>query len=156
MKKLIFVSFMFCLLNSVAFGESSKVTKVDLDVKTTHIIKADIGRDDLFYYMDLTACVCWVSQSMGSSFAVSTFDCAKLEKHPRLEKYVAECGVVKKEEPVKKEESVKKEEPTVIKTEEVTTEEVNKDEVKPETEAKTPVVEAEPAKKDKEEKKSKK
>lgn len=142
MKKLIFGCFMFCLLNSVVFAESSKITKVDLDVKTTHIIKADLGRDDLFYYMDLTACVCWVSQSMGSSFAVSTFDCAKLEKHPKLEKYIAECGVAKKDE------SAKKEEPAVVKTEETKTEEVKKEETKPETDVKAPV--------EKEEKKSKK
>jgi len=126
MKKLIFGCFMFCVLSSLSFAESSKMTKVDLDVKTTHIIKADLGRDDLFYYMDLTACVCWVSQSMGSSFAVSTFDCAKLEKHPKLEKYVAECGVVKKEESAKKEETPAK------------VEETKQEEVKPEADVKQP------------------
>ena len=125
MKKIIFGCFMFCLLSSVAFAESSKITKVDLDVKTTHIIKADLGRDDLVYYMDLTACVCWVSQSMGSSFAVSTFDCSKLEKHPKLEKYVAECGASKKDESLKKEEALK-------------TDETVKKEVKSDTDIKQP------------------
>ena len=152
MKKLIFGCFMFCFLSSLAFAESSKITKVDIDVKTTHIIKADLGRDDLFYYMDLTACICWVSQSMGSSFAVSTFDCSKLEKHPRLEKYLGECGALKKEESSKKEET-----PAKI-------EEVKKEEIKPETEVKQSeaapfVVEdkgKEPVKNEKEEKKSKK
>jgi len=124
MKKLIFGCFMFCLLNSSVFAESSKITKVDLDVKTTHIIKADLGRDDLFYYMDVTACLCWVSQSMGSSFAVSTFDCSKLEKHPKFEKYITECGIVKKDE------SVKKEDPQV-KMEEIKKEEVKQQEVAP-------------------------
>jgi hypothetical protein len=124
MKKLIFGCLMCCALSSLVFAESSKITKVDLDVKTTHLIKADLGRDDLFYYMDLTACVCWVSQSMGSSFSVSTFDCSKLEKHPRLEKYVAECGIVKKEESPKKEEVVEK------------TNEAKKEDVKPEGDVK--------------------
>jgi hypothetical protein len=32
---------------------------------------------------------------MGSSFAVSTFDCSKLAAHPKLEKYVEECGAKK-------------------------------------------------------------
>jgi hypothetical protein len=139
---------MFCLSNSVVFAESSKMTKVDIDVKTTHIIKADLGRDDLFYYMDLTACICWVSQSMGSSFAVSTFDCAKLEKHPKLEKYIAECGAAKRDI------SINKEEPAV-KPDEIKTEEVKKEEIKPETDVKEPV-DALPVKKDKEDKTSKK
>jgi len=121
MNKLIFSGFMCCVLSSLVFAESSKITKVDLDVKTTHIIKADIGRDDLVYYMDATACICWVSQSMGSSFAVSTFDCSKLVKHPKLEKYVADCNSPKKEETIKKDESPLKAE-----------------EVKPESEAKQP------------------
>jgi hypothetical protein len=128
MKNLICLCFVLSLLSSMAFAESSKLTKVDLDVKTTRIVKADLGRDDLFYYMDLTACVCWISQSMGSSFAVSTFDCSKLALHPRLEKYVAECGNVKKDENSKKD--APKEEAPVIKTEAVKKDEVRDEEVK--------------------------
>jgi hypothetical protein len=115
MKNIICICFALCLISGLAFAESSKMTKVDLDVKTTNIIKADLGRDDLVYYIDTNACICWVSQSMGSSFAVATFDCSKLAAHPKLEKYVAECGV-KKEAPkepapvVKTGEEVKKEE----------------------------------------------
>lgn len=113
MKNIICICFALSLISSVAFAESSKMTKVDLDVKTTNIVKADLGRDDLVYYMDLTACICWISQSMGSSFAVSTFDCSKLAAHPKLEKFVAECGpkkeIPKEPAPVVKAEDVKKE-----------------------------------------------
>ena len=96
MRKIICICFTLCLINGLAFAESSKMTKVDLDVKTTNLVKADLGRDDLVYYVDTAACICWVSQSMGSSFAVSTFDCSKLTAHPKLEKYVAECGAKKR------------------------------------------------------------
>lgn len=84
-----------CLLAGALYGESSKMTKVDLDVKTTSLIKADLGRDDLYYYMDATACICWVSQTMGSNFGISTFDCKKLAAHPKFEKYVEACPVPK-------------------------------------------------------------
>jgi len=119
MKTIICACFALCLFSSFAFAESSKLTKVDLDVKTTHLVKAELGRDDLVYYIDLTACVCWVSQSMGSSFSVSTFDCSKLTAHPKLEKLMAECGPVKKEE-------VKETVPTAA-----AVEEPKKEEVKP-------------------------
>lgn len=99
MKNIICTCFALYLISGPVFAESSKMTKVDLDVKTTNIVKADLGRDDLVYYMDVTACICWVSQSMGSSFAVATFDCSKLAAHPKLEKYVAECMPPKQEVP---------------------------------------------------------
>ena len=99
MKNIICICIVLCLNSGLAFADSSKMTKVDLDVKTTNIVKADLGRDDLVYYMDTTACLCWISQSMGSSFAVSVFDCSKLVSHPKLEKYAMECGGVKKEVP---------------------------------------------------------
>ncbi|MFH1223650.1 MAG: hypothetical protein V1647_04840 [Pseudomonadota bacterium] len=94
-----------CLLvafSTAAYADSAKLIKIDLDVKHTKIVRADLGIDDLYYYMDVNACVCWVSQNMGSSFSVSTFDCLKLAAHPKLEEYVGECskpkGIIKSEE----------------------------------------------------------
>ena len=107
MKTIVSICLAFCLNGGLVFAESSKMTKIDLDVKTTNIVKADLGRDDLVYYMDTTACLCWISQSMGSSFAVSVFDCSKLAAHPKLEKYALECGGIKKEE-------LKQAEPTTL------------------------------------------
>ena len=150
MKKTFYVFLVFMMLSPVVFAESSKITKLDLDVKTTHIVKADIGRDDLYYYMDVTACICWVSQSMGSSFSVSTFDCSKLALHPKFAKFASECGMVKQEESKKE---VVKEEPVATKVEEVKTDEPKKEEVKATEDTKQPEVK-EPEKK--EEKKTKK
>lgn len=99
MNNFIVTMFVFFVSISNAEAARSKMTKVDIDVDTTHVIKADIGRDDLYYYIDDTACICWVSQSMGSSFAVSTFDCTKLIKHPKLKPHVEDC-LEHKPEPV--------------------------------------------------------
>ena len=105
-----------CVFSVNMFAESSKLTKVDLDVKTTQIVKADLGRDDLYYYIDTNACICWLSRLIGGSPAVAVFDCSKLAAHPKLEQYVSKCvGVIKPVE-IKKEETlteVKKEETVV-------------------------------------------
>ena len=105
-----------CIFSVNMFAESSKLTKVDLDVKTTQIVKADLGRDDLYYYIDTNACVCWLSRLIGGSSAVAVVDCAKLAAHPKLEQYVSKCTGMTKQIEIKKEEpvaEVKKEEVVV-------------------------------------------
>ena len=93
-----------CVLSVNVLAESSKLTKVDLDVKTTQIVKADLGRDDLYYYIDTNACVCWLSRLIGGAPAVAVVDCAKLAAHPKLEQYVSKC--VSKPIEIKKEEAI--------------------------------------------------
>jgi len=89
--KMFLVLLFLVALSTTAYAESSKLLKVDLDVKTTKLIKADLDIDDLYYYMDTAACICWVSQNMGSSFSIATFPCEKLAAHSKLEGYVEEC-----------------------------------------------------------------
>jgi hypothetical protein len=95
MKKLFLLSF---LLSSVVFASGSKMIKVDLDEKGTQIIKADLDIDDLYYYIDTNACICWVGKIMGGSNAISTFDCKNLLAYKKLEAYLSKCtGMVKPE-----------------------------------------------------------
>ncbi|MEI6092465.1 MAG: hypothetical protein WCQ47_02135 [bacterium] len=98
--------FLFCFSVS---AESSKLTKVDLDVKTTHIVRADLGIDDMYYYIDTNACICWLSRVIGGSLALTTVDCNKLAVHPKLETHLAKC-LGKVVEEVKKDETASKEE----------------------------------------------
>lgn len=127
MKKLtcLMVLSLFVLSFSV-FADNSKLTKVDIDVKTTHIVRADLDIDDLYYYVDTTACICWLSRVIGGSPALTTVDCNKLGAHPKLETHLAKC-LGKTVEDANKEEVVVKEE---AKNEDVKKEEAKKEEAK--------------------------
>ncbi|MEI6080587.1 MAG: hypothetical protein WCQ53_08140 [bacterium] len=104
MKKFVVIFIITASFISInAFADNSKMTKVDIDVKSTHIVKADLDQDDFFYYIDVNACICWISRLIGGAPAIATFDCAKLAAHPRLEQYVSKCTVRQSE--VKKEET---------------------------------------------------
>ena len=92
---LIFV--VFFLLISVDLAAGSKRTDVDLDVKTTEIVRAELDVDNHYYYIDPTACICWVSRLIGGSNSTSTFDCSKLFAYPKLELYLKKCKEVKEE-----------------------------------------------------------
>jgi len=100
----------------------SKMTKVDLDVKGTELVRAELDVDDHYYYIDPTACICWVSRLIGGSNSTSTFDCSKLAAYPKLEQYIKKCSEQKKE--IIAEEIIKEE--VVIETP-VVTEEPKKD-----------------------------
>jgi hypothetical protein len=84
-----------------ALAESSKLHKVDLDVSGTTIVRAELGQFGWYYWMDATACVCWVGGKTGSDqySTASMFDCQKLKAHPAMAEYVSECGNAK--EPAK-------------------------------------------------------
>jgi hypothetical protein len=84
------VAFLFMLSTSV-FAESSKLTKVDIDVRATQIVKADLDIDDFYYYIDTNACICWLSNVIGGTSSITTVDCSKLAAHPKLEQYVNKC-----------------------------------------------------------------
>ncbi len=89
MKKIILLS---CLFLSVAvYAGGSKMVNVDLDDKGTQIVKAELDIDDLYYYIDTNACVCWVAKILGGASAVSVFDCKNLSAYPKLEQYLSKC-----------------------------------------------------------------
>jgi len=91
----------------------SKRTDVDLDVKTTEIIRAELDIDDHYYYIDPTACICWVSRIIGSSNSTATFDCSKLLAYKKLEAHLKNCKPIK-EEVVQEVKSLAAEAETVI------------------------------------------
>jgi hypothetical protein len=97
---------LFFLLSTGLFA-GSKMTKVDLDVKGTEIVRVELDVDDHYYYIDPTACICWVSRIIGSSNSSSTFDCSKLFAYQKLEAHLKKCKEVKEEakvtEPAKEE-----------------------------------------------------
>ncbi|MCX6111868.1 MAG: hypothetical protein NTY22_01070, partial [Proteobacteria bacterium] len=109
-----------CIFSINVFAESSKLTKVDIDVKTTQIVKADLDIDDFYYYIDTNACVCWLSRLIGGAPAVATVDCTKLAAHSKLEQYVSKC--ITKPVEVKKEEII-----VEVKKDEVADNEKNKE-----------------------------
>jgi len=82
----------FCLLFSVAvYAGGSKMINVDLDDKGTQIVKAELDLDDLYYYIDTNACICWVAKILGGSNTISVFDCKNLSAYPKLEQYLSKC-----------------------------------------------------------------
>lgn len=74
------------LMLSSAQAESSKLSKVDLDVATTSLVRAEIGQLGWYYWMDSTACICWVGGKNASDnyASASVFDCKKLKAHPKM------------------------------------------------------------------------
>jgi hypothetical protein len=88
------LSFLFISANLSA---GSKRTDVDLDIKTTEIVRADLDIDNHYYYIDPTACICWVSRLIGGSNSTATFDCSKLLAYKKLENHLKNCKPVKQE-----------------------------------------------------------
>jgi hypothetical protein len=83
---LVFVS-LFCLSS---FAEDSTIKSVDLDVNTTYLIKADLDLNGYYYYIDKTACICWLGSSSGSNPMINV-SCKKLNEHALLTPYVIHC-----------------------------------------------------------------
>lgn len=134
MRYLIFTA-LFFILSTGLFAGSKRIV-VDLDVKTTEIVRVELDVDDHYYYIDPTACICWVSRLIGGSNSTSTFDCSKLFAYQKLESHLKKCKETKEEvkavEPVKeesvKEESVKEEPISTDKHSQV--EAINKEDIK--------------------------
>lgn len=75
-----------------ALAESSKLLKIDLDVSSTVMVRAELGQGDWYYWIDSSACVCWVGRKDASAGGMtSTFDCKKLKAHAKLNEHVAKC-----------------------------------------------------------------
>lgn len=115
MKKFVLL---LALISAVSYAGGSKIVKIDLDDNGTQLVKADLDLDDIYYYMDTTACVCWVTKVLGGSSDLSVFDCKNLSAYSKFEPYVSKCFPTPKVEtaPVTpteetKVEEVKKEEP---------------------------------------------
>ncbi len=67
--------------------------KVDLDVDSTVIIKADLDQGGWYYWIDKNACVCWVGGTNGANSPVATsFHCENLKAHKKLADHVKNCG----------------------------------------------------------------
>lgn len=79
------------LVFSSAHAESSKFHKVDLDVANTVMIRAEIGQMGWYYWMDSTACLCWIGgKNASDNYATAaTFDCKKLKAHPKMADHMA-------------------------------------------------------------------
>ena len=94
-KKYIISALAFVLTISVSnsFAESSHYQKIDLDVVTTQIVRAELGQMGWFYWMDATACICWIGGKNGSEpfSTASIFDCAKLKYHPKMSELISNC-----------------------------------------------------------------
>ena len=99
MKKMFIVAL---LVSASVYAGGSKLIEVDLDEKGTQIVKAELDVDDIYYYIDTTACVCWVSRIIGGSDTIATVDCKKLNAYSKLQQYVAMCSSDNEAKSVKK------------------------------------------------------
>ena len=100
MKYLILV--MSILLSANVFAEDSKLIKVDLDVNSTVLIKADLDQEDMYYYIDKTACLCYFYRIGTGGPAMTTVPCPALKAHKKLEKYLTKCEEKKVEVEIEK------------------------------------------------------
>lgn len=90
------ILFLCVTFSLTAYASGSKMVKVDLDDRGTQIVKAELDLDDTYYYIDTTACVCWLAKIIGGSSAVSVFDCKNLAAYPKLEQYLSNCNISSK------------------------------------------------------------
>jgi hypothetical protein len=88
MKIILFILSAFFILNIL--GEDSTLESISLDDNSTYIIQADIDLNGWYYYIDKTACICWLGSSSGSNPMINV-SCVKLIEHAALTPYVAHC-----------------------------------------------------------------
>lgn len=69
----------------------SQLTKVDLDIESTEIVKADTDILGWYYYIDKAACICWVGGKSSIEAGPSVFDCSKLKAHAPLREHLKAC-----------------------------------------------------------------
>lgn len=94
MKKVVLLVALVSCVN--LFGSGAKMIKVDLDQKGTQLVKAELDLDDTYYYIDTTACLCWVAKIIGGSSAIAVFDCKNLMAYPKLEEHLSKCSFAPK------------------------------------------------------------
>ena len=81
----------FCLFFSFnLFAEDSTMDSISLDHNSTYLIQADLDLNGYYYYIDKTACICWLGSSSGSNPMINV-SCEKLIEHAALTPYVAHC-----------------------------------------------------------------
>ncbi len=80
----------FLFFSVSVFAEDSTMKSISLDHDTTYLIKADIDLNGYYYYIDKTACICWLGSSSGSNPMINV-SCVKLKEHGALTPYVVHC-----------------------------------------------------------------
>jgi len=76
------------MTSAVASFAGTKVDVVDLNRKTTKLVRVDMG-DRISYVIDPVACLCLLND--GTNAGSGTVECSKLAAHKEVEKYVAHC-----------------------------------------------------------------
>ncbi len=89
-----------------AKADSSKIQKIDLDISSTVLTRAELGQFGWYYWIDETACICWIGGKTGSDnfSTASIVDCKKLKGHVKLQEHLSclsEDSGTKTEEPKK-------------------------------------------------------
>ena len=79
-----------CLFSLSTFGDRSKVIEVNLDEKTTVFVEADTNVRNIKYYIDKTACICFLGGQSASS-GNNTVSCKRLARHPKLKVHLNHC-----------------------------------------------------------------
>ena len=76
-----------------ASADSSKEIEVDLDTGSTVIVKAPTDASHWTYFVDKTACICWVANTYGNNAAPpATVPCEKLKAHAKLKPHLSSCN----------------------------------------------------------------
>lgn len=84
------LSILILLFPSLLFAGSKKI-KVDLDVKSTVFVVANVDVHSIYYYIDKVACIC-TQNTMHSGFSgLASVPCKKLAAHAKLKEHVAHC-----------------------------------------------------------------
>ncbi len=106
MKKLIVLSLLgIASIVSVWAAETAKkpenkpeaeIQEIVVKPANVQITKVDLGFDNLFYYVDRQACVCWVRHSQvfttySLGFGVAVVDCKKLAVYTELKDALKRC-----------------------------------------------------------------
>lgn len=89
--KMIAITLTLMLLPISTWAGNSKLTEVDLDEDTTQILKIDLDQEDLYYYADKTACVCWVANLDKQKTYAASIPCKNLKAHPKLKEHLEKC-----------------------------------------------------------------
>lgn len=79
------------LLPVHTWAGDSDLVEVDLDEDTTKIVKADLDLEELYYYVDTTACVCWVANLDKNKTYAAHIPCKGLKNHEKLKAHLEKC-----------------------------------------------------------------